>query len=124
MSRKVLDGYPGSHGASRVSVFVHTGPVAYAQVVIAAPPTGGDTVTAAEAGLKYFDFLHGDMTSDDGQFIVQPVSPNGNTGSSATAAVPAAKMILRWLVAATGAEVAGAVNLSGRTIRLMAFGPK
>ena len=124
MARKNLDGYPTSFSNVKACVFVHPGPASYATVVIATPPTGGDTVLAAEAGMKAFDTIQGGMTSDDGQYMVQVISPNGNSASSSTAAQPTTTMKLRWIIAATGAEVANTTNLSARTIRLFAMGPK
>lgn len=115
--------YPTTFGDKRISCFTHKGPASYAAIVNGTPPTGGDTVTAAEAGIKAFDALLGGMTSDNGQFIVQGVSPNGNP-LSPWGVQPAITMKLRWLTAATGAEVAGATDLSARTIRLCIVGPK
>lgn len=124
MARKNIEGYPTSFGNQRVCLFIHTGPASYTAITNATPPTGGDTVQAIEAGLKYLDALVCPMTSDDGQYIVQAVSINGNGAGAGTAAVPATTMKLRWLTAATGAEVSGGTNLSARTIRLLAIGPK
>lgn len=124
MARKNLAGYPTFIGDKKLSIYVHTGPVSYVQVVNAVPPTGGDTTTLAEAGMGSFDMVDSDMCSDDGQFVVQVISPNGNTAGGGTGAVPATTMKLRWITAATGAEVGAGVNLSARTIRLRAIGMK
>jgi hypothetical protein len=124
VARKNMAGYPDAWGSTKVCVFIHTGPASYAAVVVASPPTGGDVVQAAEAGMKTFDFVNGDMTSDDGQFRVEVLSPNGNTAGNACAAVPTKTMLLRWIVVATGVEVAPAVNLAGRTVRLLGIGQK
>jgi hypothetical protein len=124
MARKNLPDYPTSIGDKRLSVFVHTGPAVYAVIAVATPPTGGDVVQAGpEAGLKYFDHVTGGV-SDDGQFRVEAVYPAGNSASAAGAAQASTTVRLRWIVVATGLEVAGGVNLSGRTVRLKAIGPK
>src|SRR5215510_13375511 len=126
-SAKVLDGYPTSWGNKRVSVFYHTGPASYVQLAVAAPPTGGDPVSDVEAGLRFIDFLDGG-NSDNGQFRIDCLPAFGNpsqavgAGQGGTQGAAQRTWLLRWIVVATGAEVAGAVNLSGRTVRLMAIG--
>lgn len=116
----VLADYPDSFGAHRASAFAHTGPASYTQVTTA-PLAGGDTVTAREAGLKYFDAVFAVGLSDSGLYRVEGVAPIGNPSTNKSAA-HAANWTLRWTVVATGVQVAGAFNLSGETVRLFALG--
>lgn len=122
-SPKVLEGYPQPGlGNKRVSTFIHTGPASYVQVAVAVPPTGGDPVTDTEAGGRYIEAFLGDSVSDNGQFRVEAIPSAGNPSQAqpngGTVGCPQRTWLLRWIVAATGAEVAGAVNLAGRTVRL------
>jgi hypothetical protein len=124
--RKLLSGWPTSFGDKKASVFLHQGPVAYAQVVINAGQAvaGGDVVTDTEAGIRYFDWLDASMGSDDGQYRISAFVANRNTPGQGTAAMPSRTVRLRWMVTATGAEVGAGVDLSARTVRLFAIGPK
>jgi len=128
-SSVVLQDYPQPFGNKRVSVWYHTGPASYVQLGVGTPPTGGDPVTDIEAGLRYFDFIF-DAISDNGQYRIEAVPSAGNpsqtqgAGQGGTQGAQQRTWKLRWEVIATGAEVAGAVNLSGRTVRLMAVGVK
>ena len=135
--QKTLDGYPQPFGSSKISVFPHVGPTSYVQVVAAAgvvPSTGGDTIAASEAGLKYFDTIN-DAISDDGCFSVEPIATTiSNPSSGATSGIPSTTFKARWLsrVTATiggqaqvaGTEVVAGTNLSAECVRLNAFGPK
>ncbi len=89
----------------------HTGPASYSQVTPGATPTGGDSITAAELGLK---FIEGVLCSGDdtGSYLPVPIAMLS----------PQTTVILRWFVAATMAEVGAAVNLSARHTRLIAWG--
>jgi hypothetical protein len=115
-----LSGYPTAVSNRRVSIFPHTGPAVYVALTTG-PLAGGDTVNAVEAGLKRIDYMDGDL-SDSGVFVVQTVAPVGNPSNN-TKSAPAPSFRLRWVVAATGVEVAGGVNLSAERVRLMAWGP-
>ncbi len=116
-----LDGYPTPWGASFVSVITLTGPASYSQFT--APSTGGQDVRSLpEAGPKTVDFAIGG-SSDDGTHRVEVVHyeagavPGGASLANAT-------FVLKWYVIATGSEVAGAVDLSGQTVRVLVIGPK
>jgi len=113
-----LDGFPTSWGSTRASIFPHAGPASYVQIVVST--SAGDKALASEAGLKYFDFLVGGLT-DSGTYRVEciPIGP-----STSIQGAPAINYLLRWVVVATGAEVAGAVGLSAQVVRLLAVGPK
>lgn len=118
MASKNLSGYPQPIGQKYQTVCVHTGPASYTQVTPGAAPAGGDTFYASEAGLKRVDSLVGSI-SDNGQYLVVPIFTD-NVPSPGTGAQ--AQVKLMWIVAATGAEVAGGVGLSGRTVRMVAQG--
>jgi hypothetical protein len=118
-----LFGYPDAWGAKRVAVFPHAGPASYTQVTVGSPSlspaSGGDEVEAASCGMKTFDVVIGGVT-DDGLYrvaaIPQSLSSNPN-------GAPQEAYTLMWTVISTGAEVAGAVDLSDSVVRLLAVGP-
>lgn len=109
----VLAQYPKPPGDKLISVATLAGPSTYAPVVTGSPPTGGQTILASDFGLVDFDFVHGSL-SDDGQYGVNVIYPNNPQE-------PVTSAILQWFTAATGVE-AGAVDLSGRTVRLLLRG--
>ena len=125
-SPKVLEGYPQPMGTKKISVFYHTGPVLYVPVVVATPVTTGDPVTDTEAGMRYIEAIIGGL-SDNGQYRVEAIPGGGNPSQAqpngGTTGAPQRTWRLRWEVAATGVEAA-AVDLSGRTVRLIAIGSK
>lgn len=126
-SPKVLEGFPQSMGSKRISIFYHNGPVAYVQMAVATPVVTGDPVTDVEAGVRYIEQLYGGI-SDNGQYRVDAVPGGGNPTQAqpngGTVGAPQRTWRLRWEVLATGAEVAGAVDLSARSVRLTAIGSK
>jgi len=115
MARTTVSGdYPIVAGNRKMSVIDHAGPSSYTQVSVATPPTGGDTVNASEFGLKFIECLLV-MGSDNGAY-------DGTAFPLAGQFQPSTSVILEWVTAHTGAEVAGATNLSARTMRLLAIG--
>lgn len=115
-----LNDYPDSFGAHKVSVFSHKGPVSYAAMT-AGPVAGGDLVHPVEAGLHYFDCVLPIGLSDSGTFRVEGVAPAANPSTSRNGG-QAQAWVLRWIVVATGAQVAALVDLSAEVIRLSAQG--
>lgn len=114
-STAVLAGFPAPAGGDRLmSIVDHKGPASYTQITTGSPPTGGDTITAQECGMKYITAVCGTF-SDDGQY-------EAVGGVGAAAGGEATSAFLLWQVAHTGAEVSGATNLSGRTVRLIVYG--
>lgn len=104
----------------------HVGPVLYAVIgegVAPALATGGDTVEAAEAGMKYLDWVGAGLT-DSGKYRVEaiPTTRSGVVGKNVIAP-PGATYRLRWVVVASGAEAA-AIDLSAEIVRLFVLGPK
>jgi hypothetical protein len=112
MSLALLPGYPVTIGAKRLALLPngHAGPTSYTQMTTG-PLAGGDVVNARDFGLKFIENIDGGITAD-GLFRVEPVQPVG----------PATSVSLRWTVVSTGAQVAGAFNLSGSTINMVAIG--
>lgn len=113
MAVRPLSGYPNAIGGKWESIVDHPGPSSYTQVATGTPPTGGDTVTAAEFGLKYIESISAEL-SDNGQYTVLAFNGSGSQ--------PLTSAVLQWTVATTGAQVTGSTNLSARTVRLRAVG--
>lgn len=123
-----LDGYPDAFGSKRAAVIPHRGPSSYTQITPGAAPalaTGGDTVSASEAGMKFIDFVAGGLT-DSGTYRVEaiPTTVSGVVAEPGRIMGVKATYRLRWVVVATGAEVAGAVDLDAEIVRLFVIGPK
>jgi len=57
------------------------------------------------------------MVSDNGQYRAVPILSPFNAGAGSLTGI-----ILQWIVAATGAEVTAATDLSSRTVRILAIG--
>ena len=128
MAEYVLSGYVGgvqTLSDKKVVVTQHTGPTSYTQITpgtAPAAPTGGDTVTAAACGLKFIEAIMvcGDSSGKYGGYAFQ--APVNKTGNPTGAGAAATTVPLQWVVSATGAEVAGAVNLSSFQLTLVVFG--
>lgn len=115
-----LAGYPDAWGNKRVSVFPVTGPASYTQYT--APSTGGQDVRVLPAaGVKGVDFAIG-AVSTDGLHRAEVVQIEAASYNGVT--VPRMQLVLKWYVVATGAEVAGAVDLSTTTVYLFVIGDK
>lgn len=110
-----LPQYPAPPGNMNQVVSIITGPASYTQVSPASPPTGGVAVTAAQLGLQSIHFAQA-TCSDDGTYVADVILPNNPLTDTVTG------IILIITVAATGAQVSGATNLSGRTFRINAWG--
>lgn len=109
MPPATFSGYPGSIGAKNFALApnCHAGPASYTQL-----SGGGDVLYAVDFGFKNFEHVWGGLTSD-GLYRVEPVNPK--TG-------PVPSLALRWTVVSTGAQVAGAVDLSASSVNLAAIG--
>lgn len=114
MSRNMF-GFPTSIGSQWLGIGPHSGPASYTQVTTG-PVAGGDSVLATELGMKFINAIQGGFT-DDGLYRVDPI-PAGSTDPNGAMS----SVTLRWTVVATGAQVAGAVDLSGSVVRLQAIG--
>lgn len=121
MSR-TLDGYPQSFGSSLVSVNGIAGPSSYTAITPGTAPavaTGGQSITARQFGLKFFDYVVAGL-SDSAVYRVECI-PGARSGLGPRGAT--ASYTLRWVVVATGAE-AGAIDLSSEIVRIYVVGPK
>lgn len=107
--------YPAVPGNKPISITDQLGPASYTVITTGSPPTGGQTINASAFGLQFLENVWA-MGSDDGQYVINvfmnPLYKNQ----------PSTSVLLQWIVAATGAEVTGTTDLSGRTVRLMAIG--
>lgn len=74
----------------------------------------GQSVTVADLGLKYIHFASSGGSDNGDQFTA--VSHLGNAG------FPVTTIKVAYFVNTTGAEVANAVDLSARTVRLFVVG--
>ena len=122
MSR-TFDGYPTPVGSSVMSIKGIQGPGSYTQITPGTAPavaTGGQTIQASDFGLKYFDFVSAGLT-DTGINRVECI-PGGRSNGAPKGACTS--YTLRWVVVATGAEVAALVDLSSEWVRVKAVGPK
>lgn len=114
--------YPTSWGNVRASIVAMVGPASYTQYT--APTTGGQDVQASPAaGVKTIDWAAGSVTRD-GLHRAEVVQIEASSVNGVTLAN--SRLVLKWYVVSTGAEVAGGVNLSAaaKTIRLLIIGPK
>ncbi len=113
-----LAGFPDSWGNKRASVFPVTGPTSYSQYT--APTTGGQDVPLhPNAGIKFADFAVGAVSTDGvHRAEVVQIEPSSIGGLT----VPRTRLVLKWYVVSTGAEVAAAVNLSTKTVYIFAVG--
>jgi hypothetical protein len=128
MGEYALQGYVGgvqTLSDKKVVVTQHTGPASYTQITPGtqpAQPTGGDSISAQACGLKYIEavMVCGDSSGKYGGYAFNPpVNTSGNPSGQGAAAT---KVPLQWIVSATGAEVAGAVNLSTFQLTLVVIG--
>lgn len=110
MANRILAGYLMQVGAKMEVVIDHDGPASYANVVVSAG--AGDVINAADLGLGGIEDMNADGLSSDGLNFVYATPVNGGNGN----AVPSFQ--LRWIVLSTNAEVANAVNLSTKSVRL------
>jgi hypothetical protein len=101
MANTLQAGYPVVFGNKRVGLVSHPGVSSYV--------AGGETLYPAAFGLKGFEAVFA-MGSDDGSYIAE-----------ITTVTPTSCKVV-WTVRTTGAEVAGATNLSARKVPIMAIG--
>ena len=124
MAERQFQGWAGGQQTFNDRRFVltqHTGPASYTQITPGAQPaqpTGGDTISAAACGLDQIEavIVLGDSSGKyTGCCFTPPVALNGSGAFTKS-------MILQWIVSATGAEVAGAANLSTFQLTLLMIG--
>jgi len=109
----------GAWGDRPYAIIDFAGPSSYTQVTTGSPPTGGQAIVPSNFGLSAGlegIFMVGASTSGTyGVIAFQATGYNQGQGNATWA--------LMWFTLATGAQVAGATNLSGETVRLVGFGP-
>src|SRR5580704_1656730 len=74
----IIAGFPQSWGSKIVSIIDHKGPASYATFASGIPPTGGDSISAAEAGMKFIDAVIPLGLSDNGAYQVWATPGIGN----------------------------------------------
>lgn len=114
MAATVLAQYPAPPGNKLMSVVNVTGPGSYTQITTGTTPSGGQTIQASDLGLTSIESAFVSL-SDNGQFTAYPLFITNP-------ARPTTSIQLMWITASGGAEVAGATDLSGRSVRLHVFG--
>lgn len=118
----------GAWGDRPYAIIDWAGPASYTQVTngtAPAAPTGGQAITPSAFGLGGGN---GSPAGVEGIFVVGSSISGTYTvqafqATSYNQGFANPTWTLRWIVAATGAEVAGAVNLSAEIVRLIGFGP-
>jgi len=114
VANRILPGYPQDVGAKKEVVFDHDGPASYNNT--GTPLTSGETINATDLGAGGIDYCETDSLSSDGlnyaYVMILSQSTSGNWGNIVQS------IVIRWFVVATGAEVANAVNLSTKSIRI------
>lgn len=105
-----LAGYPQAVGTKRVSVIEHAGPTSYVQFTTSG---GGDVVDHHEFGTGHLEAVTAPMMDPTGTYYARVWKK---------AAGPVPSVALQWIVVATGAEVAGAVDLATYTLTLVGRG--
>lgn len=116
MANRGLPGYPQPVGVKTEMVFDHDGPASYNNTGTAL--TSGETINASDLGYGGVDFAEVDSLSSDGLNYCYVMILNQSTSGPSGNATPS--FVVRWFVVATGAEVANAVNLSAKSIRVRA----
>ena len=115
-----VDGYPQPVGAKLHGMADISGPSSYTQYT--APTTGGqDVESLADFGVKVIDQAYG-AVSEDGTHRAEVVQIEASVVLGVS--LGRTLLILKWYVVATGSEVAGAVDLSGQTVRIAVDGDK
>ena len=109
----------GAWGDRPYAIIDFAGPASYTQVTTGTPPTGGQAIAPSNFGLSAgLEGIFPVGLSTSGTYSVHALQLGGlNQGQGN------ATWALLWYTAATGAQVAGAVNLSAETVRLIGFGP-
>jgi hypothetical protein len=113
MANRPLPGYPQPVGAKYEMVFDHDGPASYNNTGVTL--TSGETINASDVGFGGIEYAEADGVSSDGLNYCYIMYLNQSTSGSGNA-LPS--FVVRWFVLATGAEVANAVNLSTKSIRI------
>lgn len=111
---KFLPGYSQPMGAKIEIIVDHDGPASYNNTGTFA--TSGETINAIDFGIGGFETVDANSLSSDGLNYVWIDLIGDGPGIACIGAV------LHWYVASSNLEVANAVNLSGKSIRLQIRG--
>jgi len=106
--------YPSPPGNKLNSIHTITGPVSYTAVTNGAAPSGGQVVTAREVGMVAIEWAGGTCSATGAWVPLVIFDGNPNKAMQS--------IRVRWIVAATGAEVAGGVDLSTAKARMLFIG--
>jgi hypothetical protein len=118
-ANRVLPGYTMPVGAKYEIIIDHDGPGSYNNTGTFA--TSGEIINAADIGIGGFELVSDQTLSSDGLNYVLIQLPNQSTSVEPQGnALPTAR--IHWYVTATNAEVANAVNLAGKSVRLQIRG--
>src|SRR5678815_1368803 len=101
-------------GIKHILIVDHDGPASYNNTGVFT--TSGETINASDFGYGGFEFIDEISLSSDSLNTVLIVLPGQSTSGNFGDARPTA--VIHWFVQSTGVEVANAVNLSGKSIRL------
>lgn len=107
-----LPGYPQQWGTKNVELGEMVGPSSYA--------TGGVTINASSFGWGGFDRFAATGRSYSGTYSAQVQPLPITAGAKSNQSIKSYKVV--WIVIATGAEVANAVDLSAEIMRFEAVG--
>ena len=106
MAQTVISSQPV--GSKLVAIVDLTGPTTYT--------TGGYSIDLSNyniGGMAAVEYVSGGASSN-GTYLVHGVTPTGHANGTTS-------YLLMWIVVATGVE-AGAIDLSGCTVRIMVYG--
>lgn len=112
---EILDGALQPIGALLMSIIDHPGPASYQTFASGTPPTGGDVVTAKEAGLKFLQAVIPIGFSSDATYYVEATPAVGARGE-------VTQFQMAWYQIGTFTQAASAGNLSAKTVRLLCIG--
>lgn len=116
---RILPGYVTEVGAKYELIVDLDGPASYANGTIGT--TGGQVINALDYGIGGFEVVDPQGLSSDGLNYVQiQLVGQSTTGAVSGNAVKSARIY--WIVQSTNAQVANAINLSGKSIRLQIRG--
>ena len=119
MANRFLDGYSLPIGDKIEIVVDHDGPASYVNTATFA--TSGEVINASDFGIGGFELVQVDALSNDGLNYAYVVL-SGQSTSTGVKGTLGTQATIHWFVVATGVEVANAVNLSTKSIRLQIRG--
>ena len=119
MANRFLDGYVLQVADKLEIVVDHDGPASYVNTNTFA--TSGEVINASDFGLGGFELVQVDALSSDGLNYAYVVL-SGQSTSTGVKGTLGTQATIHWYVLSTNVEVANAVNLSTKSIRLQIRG--